>query len=71
MLIVSIDESSFRSDKLPNEAWQQDIHLGKRRRNIKEGVDKVIWRATKTRFKSFQAPFIANIQSNSLPEAAS
>ena len=41
VLLVSIDECSFRSDKLIHAAWGQQLELGKRKQGIKEGQDVV------------------------------
>ena len=51
LLIVSIDESSFRSDKLPKAAWQQELNLSKRRRNAKESANPELRTLARTKMK--------------------
>ena len=40
-IIISVDESNFKSDSLPNRQWQFKAQLGKRKRPlvIKKGVN--------------------------------
>lgn len=53
LLIVSIDESSFRSDRLPKSAWAQEVYLGKRRLRVQQSHNEVVREKGKARFKRY------------------